>query len=90
MPVKPVPLDVPRAVAILEYAIKAAVGHASVPKGGDTKYMSGPWYKSRGGKRIGEMMKKKKKHGALPAPSAARPHAGGAFAGKRQKRHAAP
>ena len=47
-------------------AIKAAVGHASVPKGGDAKYMSGPWYKSRNGERIGETMKKKKKHGTGP------------------------
>ena len=41
-----------------EYAIKAAVGHASVPKGGDAKGMRGPWYKSRGGKCIGEVKKK--------------------------------
>ena len=62
VPMKSVPL-VPRAIAIMEYAIKAAVGHPSVPKGGDAKYMSGPWYKSRGGKRIGEVMMKKKKFG---------------------------
>ena len=43
---KPVPL-VPRPVALMEYAIMAAIGHKSIPKGGDPEYMNGPWYKPR-------------------------------------------
>ena len=60
VPMKALPL-VPRAVAVMEYAIKAAIGHKSVPKGGDPEYMNGPWYQSRGGLRIGDVMKKSKK-----------------------------
>jgi len=47
-----VPL-VPSAVSIMEYAIKAAIGDASVPKGGRPEYRSGPWYKSLFGGRRG-------------------------------------
>ena len=60
IPMKALPL-VPRAVAVMEYAIKAAIGHKSIPKGGDPEYMNGPWYQSRGGLRIGDVMKKSKK-----------------------------
>ena len=60
IPMKALPL-VPRAVAVMEYAIKAAIGHKSIPKGGDPAYMNGPWYQSRGGLRIGDVMKKSKK-----------------------------
>ena len=60
VPMKALPL-VPRAVAVMEYAIKAAIGHKSAPKGGDPEYMNGPWYQSRGGLRIGDVMKKSKK-----------------------------
>ena len=64
VPMKAVPL-VPRAVAVLEYAIKKAIGHPSTPKGGDPDYMNGPWYKSRHGRRQGAVMKgvPKKKYG---------------------------
>ena len=35
----------------------AAIGHKSIPKGGDPEYMNGPWYKPRVGRRIGDVMK---------------------------------
>ena len=51
---------VPPPVAVLEYAIKRAVGHPSCPKGGDPSYMNGRQYKRRFGKKIGDTMKKGK------------------------------
>ena len=58
---KGVPL-VARPVAIMEFALKAARGDASVPKGGRPEYRDGPWYKSVNGKRPGQRMAKWKKH----------------------------
>tara|TARA_B110001452_G_scaffold267342_1_gene276849 strand:- start:1957 stop:4386 length:2430 start_codon:yes stop_codon:yes gene_type:complete len=54
---------VPRPVTLMEYVIKCAIGHPSCPKGGDPEYMSGPWYKRRFGKPIGESMGKQKQYG---------------------------
>ena len=52
---------VPSPVAIMEWAVKQATGHESIKKGGDAEYMNGPWYKSRGGKRIGDIYKRSAK-----------------------------
>ena len=57
---------VPRAVAIMEFALKAARGDVSVPKGGRPEYRNGPWYKSVNGKRQGERMRKKNAFGHGP------------------------
>ena len=49
---------IPRPVAIMEWALKAARGDASVQKGGRIEYRNGPWYKSVRGKRQGTRMQK--------------------------------
>ena len=47
----------------MEYAVKAAIGHTTTPKGGTREYRNGPWYKSVYGKTQGERLGKKKKFG---------------------------
>ena len=53
---------VPRAVVLMDFALKAARGDKSVPKGGRPEYRNGPWYKQMGGKKQGERMRKAKKN----------------------------
>lgn len=59
---------VPRPVAIMEFALKAARGDRSVPKGGRPEYRNGPWYKKVNGTRQGDRMRKagQKAHGHGP------------------------
>ena len=45
---------VPTWGAVMEYAVKTAVGHPSTPKGGTLEYRNGPWYKTLRGKRQGD------------------------------------
>eukprot|EP00966_Prymnesium_polylepis_P229758 5316139-Prymnesium_polylepis.1 len=46
---------VPRAVAIIEWALRAARGDKSIPKGGRPEYRDGPWYKPvRGKQQVGQ------------------------------------
>jgi len=47
---------VPRAAAIMEWALKAAQGDKAIPKGGRPEYRDGPQFKSVGGKRQGQRM----------------------------------
>ena len=57
-----VPL-LPSWAAVMEYVVKAATGHPSVPKGGTPEYRNGPQYKNLYGKRQGDRCGKKKKFG---------------------------
>ena len=57
-----VPL-VPSWAAVMEYAVKVAIGHPTTPKGGTREYRNGPWYKTVYGKRQGDRMGKKQKYG---------------------------
>jgi hypothetical protein len=52
---------VPRPVALMEFALKAASGHPSVPKGGRAEYRDGPWYKTLHGKGQGARMQREKR-----------------------------
>ena len=63
--VETVPLLPPWA-AVMEYVVKTAIGHASVPKGGTKKYRNSPQYKTLFGKAHGDRRGKKKKFGYGP------------------------
>ena len=52
---------------VMEYAVKAATGHPTTPKGGTLEYRNGPWYKTIGGRKQGERMGKKKRYGYGPS-----------------------
>ena len=54
---------VPSWGAVMEYAVKSAIGHKTTPKGGTREYRNGPWYKSVYGKTQGERLGKKKRFG---------------------------
>ena len=59
----------PRPASIVEFAMKAAMGHPSTPKGGSPEYRNGPWYKLVHGRGQGDRMrsaKKKQKFGSGP------------------------
>ena len=53
---------VPRPVAVMEFALRAARGDNSVPKGGRPEYRDGEWYKTMHGKGQGERVKNAKKN----------------------------
>ena len=53
---------VPRAVAVAEFALRAARGDKSVPKGGRPEYRDGEWYKKVNGKGQGARMRNAKKN----------------------------
>ena len=50
----------------MEYAVKAAAGHPSTPKGGTREYRNGPWYRSVYGTRQGDRMGAEKAFGHGP------------------------
>ena len=62
---------VPRTVAVMEFALRAARGDKRVPKGGRPEYRDGKWYKTVHGKGQGERMRSAKKNAFGQGPYSA-------------------